>query len=268
MREAGAALVRSLHGLIGADALRHTVPGLTRRAATQIKRLACRDLERERRSSVQRVVVAAPGLIRGFDAMELCASGKPRRHALIAADGCVPYRTSWAISERYDGPSVAALLDHDFKTNGAPLVLRMDRASSHAAPAVHQILWEHDALPLHGPAHHARFYGQLERQNREHRAWLAGVTAGAEEFDSMMAALNEHWRRATLGWCTAGELWRRRPTLDLDRSSLMRDVHDRAGHLARRRDGTPRAQDLAWRLAVKQALVERGLLRLENGGWC
>jgi hypothetical protein len=268
MREAGASVVRNLHGLVGADALRHTVPGLTRRAAAQIKSVACRELERERRASTQRVVVAAPGVVRGFDAMELCAPGRPRRHALIAADGCVPYRTSWAISGRYDGCAVAALLDHDFTTNGAPLVLRMDRATAHDVPAVRQILYEHGVLALQGPAYYARYYGQLERQNREHRDWLSGGTAGPADFDAMMAALNDQWRRATLGWCTAGELWRRRPALHVDRKQLSRDVHQRAGHLARKLDGMPRGHDLAWRLAVKQTLVERGLLRVENGGWC
>jgi hypothetical protein len=268
LREAGAAVVRDLHGLIGADALRHSVPGLTRRAAAQIKGVACRDLERERRSIAQRVLVAAPGVVRGFDAMELCAPGRPRRHALIAADGCVPYRTSWAISERYDGRAVAALLDHDFTTNGAPLALRMDRATSHTVPAVLQILCEHGVLLLQGPPYYARYYGQLERQNREHRDWLSGRTAGPTDFEAMMAALNDQWRRATLGWCTSGELWRRRPTLDVDRKQLFRDVHQRAVSLARTLDSTPRARAIAWRLAVKQALVERGLLRVENGGWC
>lgn len=268
MRDAGTTVVRDLHGLVGADALRHSVPGLTRRAAAHIKRTACRELERERRSSAQRVVVAAPGVVRGFDAMELCAAGRPRRHALIAADGCVPYRTSWSISERYDGPAVAALLDHDFTTNGAPLVLRMDRATSHAVPAVHQILCEHGVLPLQGPPYYARYYGQLERQNREHRDWLSGRTGDPADFEAMMAALNDQWRRATLGWCTAGELWRRRPSLHVNRKQLFRDVHERAARLARRLDSTPRVRDTSWRLAVKQALVERGLLRVENGGWC
>jgi hypothetical protein len=268
MHEAGAAVVRDLHGLIGADALRHSVPGLTRRAAAQIKTMTCRELERERRSSAQRVVVAAPGVVRGFDAMELCMRGRPRRHALIAADGCVPFRTSWAISERYDGRAVAALLDRDFTTNGAPLVLRMDRATSHTVPAVHEILCEHSVLPLQGPPYYARYYGQLERQNREHRAWLGGCEGEPEDFEAMMAALNESWRRATLGWCTAGELWRQRPTLNVDRKQVFHDVHQRAARLARRLESTPRARDLAWRLAVKQALVERGLLHVENGGWC
>lgn len=173
-----------------------------------------------------------------------------------------------AISERYDGRAVAALLDHDFTTNGAPLVLRMDRATSHMVPAVQQILCEHGVLPLQGPPYYARYYGQLERQNREHRDWLSGRTADPADFEAMMAALNNQWRRATLGWCTAGELWRQRPTLDVDRKQLFRDVHERAARLARRLDSTPRVRDTAWRLAVKQALVERGLLRVENGGWC
>lgn len=33
-----------------------------------------------------------------------------------------------------------------------------------------RIGFDYAVLVLHGPPHHPRFYGQLERQNREHRA--------------------------------------------------------------------------------------------------
>ena len=169
---AASALVRELHGLIGADSLRHSVPGLTRRAAARIKRETCQTVERERRAQTRRVAVVAPGILRGFDAMELCSPGEPRRHALIAADGCVPFRTSWTISPIYDARAVADLLEKDFDLHGAPLVLRFDRAKAHVADVVDELLQAKGVLPLHGPPHYARYYGQLERQNREHRAWL------------------------------------------------------------------------------------------------
>jgi hypothetical protein len=260
-----ARLVQETHGLIGADALRHSVPGLTRRAAADIKNDTCRVMERERRQGAERVTIAAPGILRGFDAMAI--RGRGRGHALIAADGCVPFRTSWVVSPAYDGKAVTALLRRDFDAFGAPLVLRLDRATSHDVPAVHDLLQSSHVLALHGPSHYPRYYGQLERQNREHRQWLA-ASSEPLDLDAMMAALNGRWRRCTLGWHTALELWNTRSRIDVDREALADDVNERAAHLRRKLNAEPRPQDLAWRLAVKQALINRGLLRIEKGGWC
>ncbi len=259
-------LVQQTHGLIGAEALRHSVAGLTRRQAADIKRDTCRELERERRESSQRVFLAAPGVLRGFDSMELSSGAGPRRHALIAADGCVPFRTSWSITAHYDGSAVADILRRDFEVSGPPLVLRLDRASSHDVEAVRQLLEANSVLALHGPPHYARYYGQLERQNREHREWLS-ASPGPVDLDVMMSALNSR-PRVTLGWRTAEQLWRARPRIDVDRQALADDVNDRAARLRRSLGASPAPQDLAWRLAIKQALVDRQLLRLERGGWC
>ncbi len=186
---------------------------------------------------------------------------------LVAADGCVPYRTSWTESPSYDGRAVAQILRNDFEAFGAPLVLRLDRASVHNVPEVLQLLADYEVLSLHGPSYYARYYGQLERQNREHRAWLAR-SGGWLDLDAMMLALNGRWRRSTLGWRTAEEAWQARPRLHVDRKALADEVNDRAAHLSHSLAESPRTDQLAWRIAVKQALIERGLLRVEKGGWC
>jgi hypothetical protein len=255
--------VRDTHGLIGARALSHSVAGLSRRAAAHLKHEACGALERERRGQAQRVHVAAPGLVRGFDAMAV-----PQGHLLIAADGCVPYRTSWVRVPRYDGPAVATLLERDFSDHGAPLVLRLDRAKAHAVPAVRQLLTASGVLLLQGPPHYAPYYGQLERQNLEHRLWLAADPTAPLDLETMMAVLNDHWRRHTLGWHTAREVWAARPVITTDRRALAEDVQERAWKLQHPRHSEPLPQDLAWRLAVKQALMKKGLLSIENGGGC
>jgi hypothetical protein len=262
-----ARLVQEMHGLIGAETLRHSVPGLTRRAAAEIKTDTCRGMERARRQGTERVTIAAPGILRGFDAMELGGRGLGRSHALIAADGCVPYRTSWAVASRYEGRAVADILRRDFDAFGPPLVLRLDRATSHDVPAVRELLDSHRVLALHGPSYYARYYGQLERQNREHRKWLAAAP-GPLDLDAMMAALNGRWRRSTLGWNTAQDLWQRRPRIDVDRKALAEDVNERAARLRRKLNAPTRPQDLSWRMAVKQELINRGLLQIEKGGWC
>ena len=93
--------------------------------------------------------------------------------ALNAADACVPYRTSCAHVGAYDAEHVARVLDADFRQHGAPLVLRDDCARCHTAPAVMSVLDAHGVALLQGPPYYAPYYGQLERQNREHRDWLA-----------------------------------------------------------------------------------------------
>src|SRR5262249_59813378 len=119
----------------------------------------------------------------------------------------------------YDGRAVAEVLQRDFETCGPPVVLRLDRATAHDVPPVRELLETHRVLALHGPAHYARYYGQLERQNAEHRQWLA-VTPEPVDIDAMMATLNGRWRRSTLGWHTAQELWESRPVIDVDRQAL------------------------------------------------
>lgn len=258
-------LVQDTHGLIGASALSHCLDGLSRRVAADIKQHAVRRMEIERRARTQRVIISSPGVLRGFDGMHL---GSGRGHLLVAADGCVPYRTSWSVTPRHDERAVATLLERDFERHGPPLVLRLDRAAEHDAPAVRDLLRAHAVLPLHGAPYHARYYGQLERQNREHRAWIVYIEEGVLDVEAMMTVLNGRWRRSTLGWSTASEVWAARPAIDIDRHELADDVRARAGRLQAHLACGAWPRDLAWRLALKSALTTRGLLRIETGGWC
>ena len=161
-------LVRRLHGLIGAEALRHCVCGLSRRAAAYVKAQTLTAMERERKASLLRVHITRPGVLRGLDAMYVrCTEG--RAFALISADGAVPYRTSVTVGTCYDEQLVTHALQIDLSSHGAPLVLRLDRARAHATARVHEVLDANAVLVLHGPPRYPCFYGQLERQNREHR---------------------------------------------------------------------------------------------------
>lgn len=108
----------------------------------------------------------------------------------------------------YDHASVIAALTADFEKHGPPLVARLDRAACQRTPDVIALLGESEVLMLHGPPRHPQYYGQLERQNREHRAWLRQVgTLTHEELPRsaarMRTALNALWPRPTLDWCTA-----------------------------------------------------------------
>lgn len=265
--EKAVGLVRHLHGLIGADALAHCIGGLSRRSASDIKTEVCSTLERERKEHSQHVVITKPGVVRGFDAMHI----RKGIYWLVAADGAVPYRTALKSVARYDSKAVAAFLEADLRRNGEPLVLRLDRARQHETHEVLEVLQRHGVLVLHGPPHKANYYGQLERQNREHRAWLRTSTHEpklTDTHDAMLSAFNARWPRRTLGWKTAKELWNARPPIRVDRAAFRKDVNRRAQRIRQRLDMKGKPKDLAERLAIEQALEARGLLRREKGRGC
>lgn len=258
-------MVRLLHGLIGADALRHSVPGVSRRQALAIKRTTLTEIERERVASAGRVHVAVPGVVRGFDAMHVETTAGPQ-YLLVAADSAVPFRTSSRRSEHYDGPAVAETLERDFSEHGAPLVLRLDRARQHATTDVSDVLDRYGVLVLQGPPHHPGFYGQLERQNREHRAWLdlAGVLdpdALDIESELMIRRFNHDLPRRTLGFRTAAHAWFSRPKLVLDRPRFRADIDALAVRIA----ASGASQDHAERFAIQAVLAQQGLIRIEKG---
>jgi transposase InsO family protein len=185
----------------------------------------------------------------------------------------VPYRTSASVLKRYDAAEVKRVLEADLAVNGAPLVYRVDRASCHRAPAVLDLLRENKVLLLHGPPHYPQYYGQMERQNREHRAWLAPLTPEddrelGEDLAEMCAALNGTWRRPSLAWRTALDLWRARLPVPVDRDELREEVSARAARIRAHLEEQPDAVELATRLAIEQALEERRLISREAGGWC
>lgn len=266
-------LVRQVHGLIGAEALSRAVPEVSRRQAARIKAATLTAMEIERRARVEKVVVSEVGVLRGFDAMHV-ATTRGRRYLLCAGDGCVPYRTRIEATEHYDERAVLGAIERDLREHGAPLVWRMDRASVHRTDAVRELLDAHGVLLLHGPPHHPGFYGQLERQNREHRAWLDATgeldpELLAEQVQAMRRALNDLWPRRRLGWMTPAEKWATRRIPCDDRAQLRASVAERAAQL--RRDKTCGDGDDPLRLeriAIELTLKQRGYLNTQLGGWC
>jgi transposase len=258
--------VRDLKGLVGAESLRHTFSELSRREAAAIKAETVTAMERERKESCPRIQVSAPGVIRGFDAMHVTTTAG-KNYLLACADACVPYRTTVEPAVEYCSHAVADILERDFVAHGAPLVLRLDRASVHRTSEVDEVATRFGVILLHGPPHHPRYYGQLERQNREHRAWLKAVgrmslEAMLAECNAMQAAFNSRWRRGTLGFRTASELWNERIAIVEDRDALRLEVNERRARLLRNEV----AKDLAERLAIEQTLVEHNYLRIEHRG--
>jgi hypothetical protein len=270
IRDAAEIRVRALHGQIGAAALAHATPGLSRRSAAGLKAEVLTALERERKAALVRIVISAPGILRGIDAMQM--ADDEARFALIAGDGAIPYRTSVTSGRCYDTTLVMRALERDLAAAGPPLVYRLDRARCHDAAPVRSLLAAYEVLRLRGPPHHPSYYGQLERQNLEHRAGVDnapadGVPLGLR-LPIMIDCLNRLWPRRSLGWATAADAWSARPPLVVDRQALREEVTDRAARIARTLDVRGQPADLAERLAIEQTLARMGYLRQEIGGWC
>ena len=260
-------IVRATHGLAGAQSLSR-MSGLPRRTCAEIKRRERRDLERERKARCKQVLLAAPGTVRGFDAMHVDTT-EGMAYWLVAADAAIPYRTSIVTVPTYDAVHVIAALVADFETHGPPLVLRLDRIACQRTAEVLALLARYEVLPLYGPPRHPYYYGQLERQNREHRAWHAvlGVVTPAElaaAGEAMRTSLNALWSRPTLDGWTADQAWRARKPLQIDRRELIRDVERCTSGLVTSGIELLRAH----RVATERALIERGLLTINQGGSC
>jgi hypothetical protein len=210
--------------------------------------------------------------MRGFDGLALKTTGG-WREGLIASDASVPYRTSVRVVSSYDGEAVAASIETDIERHGAPLVWRMDRASPHTTERVRHVLDRHEVLLLQGPPGCPRFYGQHERQNREHRGYLRwspllSPEQAEVECEGMLNVVNEKWRRPQLGWRTAGEMWGKREAINENRAELRADVEAKTARLMAASEGRGMSKSKAERLAIVQALQERGYVRLGRGRRC
>lgn len=240
------------------------MPGASRRQAAVVKHETLTQMERERQAACRHLVPAFPGLIRSFDQLVMNTTCGPW-YALISADTASPY-----VPVRCSRPAttVAQSLPPSRRTSpplAPPLVWRADRAKAHQTPDVRAILERFGVFLLHGPPRYPQFYGSLERQNREHRAWLAslGRLDPGElhaRFSSMLVSLNTLWRRPSLGWLTAADAWSARPNLDLDRNQLRLEIQHRAALIARHLDARASSVDMASRLAIEQTLTQCGLL--------
>jgi transposase len=262
-------LVRELDGQIGAAALSKSVAGLSRRDAAKLKQQTLSEMEAERKAAAGRMIVTAPDVIRGFDPV-FAVAAEGRRYLMPVADAAVPKRTTVEVKKRYDADAVYEVLKKDIEDHGAPLVYRMDRAKQHDHPKVRALLAEHKVLRLCGPAYYPQYYGQLERQNREHRAMLDAMgpvetPVMAARSREKIAAIDTRWPRRALGWRTAQEIWQNRIQLIVDRDELRCDVQRIAEAIRQENRCRGFPADMAERLSIEAALTKRGFLSRQGG---
>jgi len=258
-------------GRVGAVCLSKKTGG-SRRDCAKIKVQFLTDRERHRKQSSLQIRVSKPGIMRSFDQLYVRISGL-KRILLICADACVPYRTTIALVRRYDAMSVARVIASDIIRYGAPLFWRMDRAKSHMTRLVMEVLECWGVLPLFGPPRHPGFYGQMERMNREHRAWLSRgpeltTSNMGYELSEMRRVLNDVTIRPTLQYRSAAELWGERQTPRIDRTQLREEVFDLAVSNYYELHDQKDALWLSWRRAIESKMTNMGLLTIRRGQWC
>lgn len=265
-------LLRESKCKIGVEVLRQEESVFTRSELARIKEVLAAQLERDRVAAKQRVIVSRPGVIRGFDEMNV-PTLDGTRHLYAFADGGVQYRTTMKLLEEYTGKRTAETTNEDFDRHGAPLVWRVDRAAQHETDDVLEVLRRHGVLLLHGPPHCPWYYGQLERQNRDHREQidLIGLVPApvmAVEIQRMTNLLNNLWRRASLGYKTPQEAWMKREPIGVDRNEFADEVSQRTERIAAELRNAGESDSQASRFAIEAALKQRELIRCQPGGWC
>jgi predicted DNA-binding protein (UPF0251 family) len=263
-------LVEEMRGQIGAPALAKAT-GLSRRQSAAVKERVLIDLERKRKRAARRVRVAAPNIMRGMDAMYIPTAAGPV-YALLCGDVATSYRTTSTVVPEYTEEHVAAVLADDVRRFGAPLVYRFDRHASHLTAKVRDLLEENSILLLNGPPHYPQYYGQRERQIREERDFISAdisdIDEAASEIREARRCLNELKPRHNLGWWTSAEAQMRLPRVDVDREEFRSAVEDRRARLRKRLGERELHLQYDWRFAIEQELIARGLLTINNEGWC
>lgn len=244
----------------------------TRRQCAGVISDVLTEMERARKEQTARIIITRPHVVRAIDGVHV-RTQEGKRIVLPIADGAVPYKTSITVAERYDSDAVVDALRGDFARHGAPLVLRLDRAKQHQTRELNELLDEYGVLVLHGPPHYPRFYGQLERQNRELRAWMEAVgllpdEEFAADIDEARRVLNEVVPRRSLGWKTAAVALQEQQSVVVDRVLLAAEVADEQKRIRLTLTDGPWADDKSRRLAIESVMARHEWLIRQEGGWC
>lgn len=179
------------------------------------------------------------------------------------------------VCPREDGAQIAAFLDHAFRENGAPLLLKRDNGSPFNCEPVNAVLAQHSVLPLNSPPHYPRYNGAMEKSLGDFKRRLAARLITPAE-DRLLAAAVEatthelhHRPRRCLQGKTACEIYHdaglrlrldrhlRRRILRLLEAEFYRNVRLMAAE-------DQRALATLWRVTVQTWLVRQGLISVAH----
>jgi hypothetical protein len=253
---------------------------ISRRELAQLVAQAREECNREKREQLQRVSWLRTGVAWSMDATE-CEQrsvGGLKVFAHQLEELCSRYRFAPIGGEYPTGEQIAAHLDRHLSTHCAPLLLKRDNGGNMNHPSVDDVLAQHFVLPLNSPLNCARYNGAVEHAQGEFKKQLdielADVKLHNPDDVQPYARAAAHQLNHISRDCLKG---RNSCQVFFDpamRVTFTRTERSRAYEwiAGRQNDITDKAGSTvtalaAWRVAVKQWLLNNGLLTISiNNG--
>jgi hypothetical protein len=172
------------------------------------------------------------------------------------------------------GEEVAGHLERLFERFGAPLFCKRDNGGNLNHTAVNQVLEDSLVIPINSPPATASYNGAIERTQREFKDYLNRWQWKADTVEkSILLAetaahdLNHKSRRCLKGRtsCRAYFGGRRLRYSKRRRESVYRWIRDLASEISIRA-GKSIISSAAWRIAAKQWMLKKGLIKIVKAG--
>jgi hypothetical protein len=272
------ALLGLLGPRTGVATLQALCPGMARREVRDLLRRYHRAWRRRRRLLTRRLHWTRPGTVWAIDFAEPPQPIEGRYRRLLAVrDLASGYQLLWLPVPDESAAVAVAALTALFHEHGAPLVLKTDNGSAFIAAEFEALLAAWGVWQLISPPRMPRYNGSCEAgigsmKGRTHHESTRQGRPGewtCEDAEAARLQANETARPWGSSGPTPEEAWAgRQPVGAAERPSFATAVR-RQQRKARRRQGHPptgspdrMAEAAVNRVALREALVRRGLLRL------
>jgi transposase len=172
------------------------------------------------------------------------------------------------------GEEVAGHLQHLFDRFDPPLFCKRDNGGNLNHMAVNQVLEQALVIPINSPPYQAPYNGAIEHTQGEFKscldrwAWKADTVGRLVLLAETIAHDLNHQPRRCLAGLTACRVYfggRRIRYPSRQRKTVYRWIRDLAAEISVRA-GKQTITPTAWRVAAKQWLVQKGLIRIEKAG--
>jgi len=231
-----------------------------------------RDMERDRVSSMNRVVWHRPDVAWAFDGTEYIAGFSDRKmHVQNLQDLCSRYKFSpMATNYMPCGEEVAGHLDRHFTRYGPPLFCKRDNGGNMNHRTVNEVLEDAMVIPINSPVNTAPYNGAVEHAQGEIKQYLRIWDAKArtcEEFALLAETAAHDWNhkaRRSLGGKIACRSYFNRKRIRYtkrQRKAIYEWIRDLAIDISRGA-GQSVISRLSWRIASKKWLEKNNLITI------
>jgi len=262
----------------GVPWLRQAFPDVARGELIELKSLDRRRRRAEHARHARRLKWERAGTVWAIDYAEPPQAIDGRDKAIVSIrDLASGLELAWLPVAAPTADAAIAALAALFREHGAPLVLKADNGSPFTAHATRTLLDDWNVTPLYSPPRTPSYNGSceagiggLKSRTRQLAAYEGDQEAWTvEHLEAARSMANEEHYPRRLHGRTAAEVWRARVPISSEERRRFRDAVDRlrrslAEELQSSLFEALHAADRASldRMAVPQALVERGLLRV------